>query len=99
RYIPASYQYTLDFYVQDSWKVSKRLTMEMGLRFGHMGAPYDHSGTTSNFFPDQYSASKAVALYRPGCKVAVSATGTCATANLVAINPLNNAQTFYALVG
>jgi Carboxypeptidase regulatory-like domain len=99
RYIPKSYQYTLDFYLQDSWKVSKSLTVEMGVRFNHMGAPFDHTGTSSNFNPSLYSPSSAAALYRPGCKVAVSAAGTCATANLVAVNPLNNAQTFYALVG
>ena len=56
RYIPKSYQYTLDFYVQDSWRVSKRLTVEMGLRFDHMGAPFDHTDTSSNFFPNLYSA-------------------------------------------
>ncbi len=99
RYIPYSYQYTLDFYIQDSWHISKRLTAELGLRFDHMGAPFDHSGTSSNFFPETYSASKAVSLYRPGCKVALSATGACSTANLVAVNPLNNSQTYYALVG
>jgi hypothetical protein len=99
RYIPKSYQYTLDFYMQDSWRVSKRLTVELGLRFDHMGAPFDHSNTSSNFFPSLYSAASAPALYRPGCKVAVSATGTCSTANLIAVNPLNGAQTYYALVG
>jgi len=61
-----------------------------------MGAPFDQSGTSSNFFPSLYTTSSAPAL-SPGCKVALSATGTCSTANLVAINPLNNSQTYYAL--
>lgn len=99
RYIPQSWQWTLDFYVQDSWRVSKTLTIEMGLRFDHMGAPFDQSGDTSNFFPSLYTTSSAPALYRPGCKVALSATGTCSTANLIAVNPLNGSQTYYALVG
>ncbi len=99
RYIPQSWQYTVDFYVQDSWRVSKRLTAELGLRLDHMGAPFDQSSTSSNFFPSLYSTSSAPALYRPGCRVALSSSGTCSTANLVAINPLNNSQTYYALVG
>ena len=64
-----------------------------------MGVPYDQTNTTSNFFPNLYSAASAVALYRPGCKVALSPTGTCSTANLIAVNPLNNATTYYALQG
>ena len=99
RYIPQSWQYTVDFYIQDSWRVTKRLTAELGLRLDHMGAPFDQSNTSSNFFPNLYTTASAPALYRPGCKVALSATGTCSTANLVAINPLNNSQTFYALQG
>ena len=99
RYIPQSWQYTVDFYLQDSWRVTKRLTVELGLRLDHMGAPFDQSSTSANFFPSLYSAASAPALYRPGCKVALSATGTCSTANLVAVNPLNNTQTFYALQG
>jgi len=99
RYIPQSWQYTVDFYIQDSWRVTKRLTAELGLRLDHMGAPFDQSKTSSNFFPSLYSSSSAPVLYRPGCRVALSASGTCSTANLVAINPLNNSQTFYALQG
>src|SRR6185437_288503 len=99
RYIPQSWQYTVDFYIQDSWRVTKRLTAALGLRLDHMGAPFDQSKTSSNFFPSLYSSSSAPVLYRPGCRVALSASGTCSTANLVAINPLNNSQTFYALQG
>jgi hypothetical protein len=99
RYNTGTYAYMLDFYVQDSWRVSKRFTVEVGLRAGHMGSPYDQTNSSSNFFPDLYSRSKAVALYRPGCKVALSPTGTCASANLVAVNPLDNSQTYYALQG
>jgi predicted RecA/RadA family phage recombinase len=99
RYNTGTYQYTLDFYAQDSWRVSKRFTVELGLRLNHMGSPYDQTNSSSNFFPELYSNSKAGALYRPGCKVALSPTGTCSTANLIAVNPLTGATTYYALQG
>ncbi len=88
-----------DGYVQDSWRVTPRLTVEVGVRINHQQAGYDTSKGVSNFYPSLYTAANAPVLYRPGCKVALSATGTCATANLVAVNPLNNAQTYYALAG
>ena len=99
RYIPATWQYLLDFYVQDSWRIGKRLTVDLGLRLDHMGTPYDQTNTTSNFFPSLYTAASAPVLYRPGCKVALSPTGTCSTANLIAVNPLNGSSTYYALQG
>jgi hypothetical protein len=86
-------------YVQDSWRVSPKLTIEVGVRLIHQQTGYDTSQGVSNFYPSLYDASKAPKLYQPGCKVAVSATGTCATANLVSINPLTGQQSFYALAG
>ena len=57
-----AYQNTA-FYVDDSWKVSKRLSMELGLRFEHVGHWYDRSGIgMADFFPDRvfsdYNAGK-----------------------------------------
>ncbi len=86
-------------YVQDSWRVSPRFTLEVGVRFDHQQTGYDTSKGVSNFYPSLYTTANAPVLYRPGCKVALSATGTCSTANLVAVNPLTGAQTYYALAG
>jgi hypothetical protein len=33
-----------EFYVQDSWKVKPRVTLEGGLRVSHLGNWYDHEG-------------------------------------------------------
>ncbi len=48
-----AYQNTA-FYVDDSWKVSKRLSVELGVRFEHVGHWYDRGGTgMAAFFPDR----------------------------------------------
>src|SRR5205085_7169570 len=36
---------SVDFYGQDSWKVTRRLTLEYGMRFQHLGPWYDTKGT------------------------------------------------------
>jgi hypothetical protein len=96
---PALHFWQIEGYVQDSWRVTPKFTLEYGLRFIHQGAPNDTSGTSSNFYPSLYTTAMAPVLYANGCKVALSSTGTCATANQVAVNPLTGAQTFNALVG
>jgi hypothetical protein len=99
RIVPSLFFWQNEGYVQDSWRISSRFTLEYGLRLIHEGAPYDTSGTSSDFYPSLWSAANSPVLYRNGCKVALSSTGTCASANQVAVNPLTGAQTFNALVG
>jgi len=75
-----------DFYLQDNWKMTNKLTLDAGMRFTHHGPQYDVNLQSSNFFPDQWSSSKAPLLYQPGCSVNVS---PCPAASRVAINPVN----------
>ena len=35
---------SLDFYVTDEWKATKKMTLTLGMRFEHLGAWYDPSG-------------------------------------------------------
>jgi len=37
-------QRILDFYAQDAWKVTRRLTLEYGIRFEHLPQPWDKGG-------------------------------------------------------
>ena len=55
-----------EFYVQDNWKVSNRLTLDYGA-LPHQQPQHDKLQQMSNFFPDQWSASSAPVLYVPGC--------------------------------
>jgi hypothetical protein len=56
----------LEWYVQDSWKVVPRLTLDLGVRFtaGLPQIPSAHDAST--FVPALYDRAKAPALYRPG---------------------------------
>jgi hypothetical protein len=69
-----------EFYAQDTWKLSSRLTLSYGLRFYLVLPIHSSEGTLSNFLPQTWSSSQAPALLRPafagGQRVAVDpATG------------------------
>ena len=89
RTIPAGTAINIDWYVQDSWKVTKRLTMEIGLRAAYYTPWYQWDGQQSALSLERYNPAKAPLLYRP--------TGTGSARR--AINPLTG-QTFpAALIG
>jgi hypothetical protein len=73
-----------EFYVQDNWKVSNRLSLDYGVRISHVGENYDSKQQASNFFADRWSAANAPDLYVPGCAVAAR---PCPTASRVAVDP------------
>lgn len=42
-------QVTHSFYIQDDWKATSKLTVNLGVRYEYRGAWEDHSGLSSNF--------------------------------------------------
>ena len=53
----------LEFYGQDSWKVSRKLTLEFGARYDYLGPTYTYGKYLENYFdPSRYDPSKAVKL-------------------------------------
>jgi hypothetical protein len=85
--ITSNYFYQdISAYLQDTWKVSARLTLDYGLRVSHYEPIHDKEQRLGFFNPDLFDRSRAVRLYRPVC-VAQPCTG----ANLRAIDPAINA--------
>jgi hypothetical protein len=87
-------------FVQDNWKATPRLTVNLGVRYAYYGQPWDANGLLSNFDPAKYSASAAPTIASSGlycftspCSQTGSNAGLSTTANAsadyVGINYLN----------
>ena len=56
---------TVEWYVQDTWKATRRLTLDYGMRFTWF-TPYRQADNKSlNFIPSLYDPKQTVVLYRP----------------------------------
>ena len=61
-----SYPYqNIEWYGQDTWKVSSHLTVNYGLRMNVIVPFHDSLGDMSNFLPAAYNPSQAVSYYVP----------------------------------
>jgi hypothetical protein len=66
-YINGQYRYwNIEEFVQDTWKVTPRLTFDYGLRLAWYQPQYDSSLQASTFVPNLYDRTKAPLLYLPG---------------------------------
>ncbi len=92
----AHYQ-QVEWFIQDTWKVNRRFTLDLGSRFHHVGDLYSQGATLGLFAAEDYQASKVGQLLFPGCSIQTS--GTCPTANRIAINPVTKAKFPYVRQG
>jgi hypothetical protein len=80
----------VEWYVQDNWKVSSKLTLDYGMRFSYIPPWYEFKNEASTFNPALYNPAQAVTLYAP----ALNASG-----QRVAVNPLTGAFSPAAFIG
>ena len=67
------YRYTEPgVFIDDSWRVSRKLTVNLGLRYEYMMALYSTVNNLSNFVPSSYNPAQAVTVNSSGNVVANS---------------------------
>jgi hypothetical protein len=81
--------WNLEFYLQDNFRVNRRLTLDYGMRFYHQTPQVDVNNTFANFVPSKYSKSAAPRLYVPGTSAG----------KRVAIDPATGAVAPVAYIG
>src|SRR5262249_5272980 len=57
--------WNLEWYGQDTWKVSRKLTLNYGLRVNMVPPLYEKDDLFTNFDPDAYDPAKKVFLFQP----------------------------------
>lgn len=88
----------LEIFAQDNFRVSRRLTLDYGVRFSHVVPTENRNGNSAAWLRSAYNPAQAERIYLPGCTVS-TATKACPTANQVAVDPLTGKTTYFALQG
>jgi hypothetical protein len=79
---------TFDWFVQDSWKATRRLTLDLGMRFSWYTPYSDKHNMDSSFIPSVYNRAQSPRLYYPtivnGKRIGIDlATGNTVPALLI----------------
>jgi hypothetical protein len=83
----------LQWYAQDQWKFSRRLSLSYGIRWGWHTPYYQRDGIGSSFDPSLYDRTNAQRFYVPWCSAPLSTwnpatnSGACPSANRFAVDP------------
>ncbi len=82
--------WNVEWYIQDNWRITKKLTLDYGLRFYYIQPQYDAAYQTSAWNPSLYNKANSAVLMTAG----VDPTG-----KRIAINPLTGTSGPAALIG
>lgn len=58
-------QHAFEWFLQDTWRATRRLTLEFGMRFHHLVPIYMRSDRLTTFAPQLYDPGQGVQLIRP----------------------------------
>ncbi len=77
-------------YFEDNWRVTARLTLNLGLRWDGIPHTYEESNRGSNFYPSLYNPADAAVLLPGGSAISPSSPGLGSSPN-----PILNGYQFY----
>jgi hypothetical protein len=60
--IPFLHYVNFEAYVQDDWKVSRKLTLNLGVRYSYFPSPSDSNNTLVNFDPNVFNPANAAVI-------------------------------------
>ena len=68
-------------FVQDNWRVNRRLTVNLGLRWDGIPHTYETNNRMSNFYPNLYDPTKRAILTPDGSTISPNSPGLCTSPN------------------
>ncbi len=80
-----------EWFLQDTWKVNSRFTLDYGMRFQWLGPLYSSGATLGTFVASAYNPSTVGQLLYPYCTVSVPGSGSCPLADKRSVNPTSGA--------
>jgi hypothetical protein len=60
--VPYLHYVNFETYVQDDWKITPHLTLNLGVRYSYFPSPSDSNNTLTNFDPNAFKAASAPAI-------------------------------------
>ena len=103
---PASHgrYHDVDWYVQDDWKATRQLTLNLGVRFQRIAPTISLGDQETNFVPNAWTTAKNSSggidqLIAPACQGVYPATAPCAKGQRVGYNPYTQSFVPASLIG
>ena len=100
---PAITENLIELYGQDDWRATRRLTLNLGVRYSYFGQPFDDNHELTNFNPNYFTRINAETIASNGnlCTTAGQTTFTTAFTNtgVVTTYTLNNCPNLNGLNG
>ena len=80
----------VELYAQDDWRASRRLTVNLGVRYSYFGQPYDINNQLTNFSPSTFNPLNAQTIDSNGQLCTTAGQTTATTVGVTTTTTLNN---------